>query len=137
MAPSPAGLFLRLRFGLRLHLRRFPSALAHIHRADWTDGIHRTSLVFLGTGADRRGFLRLPILQQRHQVGFIRLIQEVNGGLLVLVGRVGHDVKIVACFRGHGDKLLVTVIIVHQRSVALRGKGLAFQLHAPRWQVPR
>ena len=31
----------------------------------------------------------------------------------------------------HGDKLLIAVIVVHQRGVALRGKGLALRLHAP------
>ena len=50
---------------------------------------------------------------------------------LVLVTPVDQDVKIVARFRGHGDQLLVTVIIVRQRGVALRGNGLSLRLHAP------
>lgn len=62
-ATAAAGLLLRLRFRLRFHLRCFPGALAHIHRADRTGGIHRTDLAFFAAGADRRSFLRLSVLQ--------------------------------------------------------------------------
>ena len=42
-------------------------------------------------------------LQQCLQVGVVYLVEEVNGGFLVLVGAVDQDIKVVAA-------LVVTVI---------------------------
>src|SRR5699024_2282216 len=67
----------------------------------------------------------LAVLQQSLQVGIIHLVQEVNGGFLVLVGPVNQDIEVVARLGGDGDKLLVAAEIIHQGGVALRGQGRA------------
>ena len=47
---------------------------------------------FFGAVADSGRFLcRLAILHQRLQVSLVHLVQEVDGGLLVLVGAVNED----------------------------------------------
>src|SRR5699024_9539624 len=42
--------------------------------------------------------------------------------LLVLVGAVNEDIKVVACLGGDGDELLVAAVVIHQGGVALRGQ---------------
>ena len=64
------------------------------------------------------------------QVSVVHLVEEVNGGFLVLVSAVNQNIKVVACLGGNGDKLLISVEIIHQCCVALRGDRYALRLHA-------
>ena len=44
-------------------------------------------------------------------------------GVLALVVPVNEDIKVIAVFGRHGDKLLVAAKIVHKGSVPVRGEG--------------
>ena len=122
-------IFLRLLGFLRLlRLRLRAGTLGHIgftYRAIRVDGSCRA----LGrTGAGFRG--SFAVLQQCLQVSVVHLVEEVNGGFLVLVSTVDQNIKVVARLGGNGDKLLIPIKIIHQCCVALRGNRYALRLHA-------
>jgi len=80
--------------------------LGHIgftYRAIRVDGSRR-ALGRTDTGF-RGGF---AVLQQCLQVSVVHLVEEVNGGFLVLVGAVDQNIKVVARLGSNGDKLLMT-----------------------------
>ena len=104
--------FLRRRI-VRLRHGFLACTFGHIDRAYRANGIDCACLAFVLTGANG-GSLRLAaaVLHERHQVGFVHLIEKMYG-VFALGGAVNDDVKVVAVFALHNDKLLVPVSYTH------------------------
>ena len=90
-------------------------ALAHIHRADRT-GYSPHGLAFLGA-VPTAGFSSVcpsssSAIGRLHPPG-----SSEQPFPLVLIWPGRSDIKIISRFRDNGDKLLIAVIIIHQRGV--------------------
>ena len=66
-----------------------------IDRADGASGIDGSGFAFIRTVADGGRFFRLPVLvlHKSHKVGFVYLIEEMDG-VFALVVPVNDDIKV-------------------------------------------
>lgn len=102
--------FLRFRGGFRLRL--LSRALGHVDRTHRAGGVDCPSRALLHAGTCG-GF---PVLHERHQVGLVYGVQEIDG-VLTVRRPVHNNIKGIAALGLDGDKLLipgsVTLNVVH------------------------